>query len=418
MREVLFDEEVLTCLKYLWQSTTMKRLFGSVERRKRKSTSKVEEANIDSARIVEETAAGELERLHEKQRRAKELRAKKRAEELARREAEETRLSRVKEIELEILEYQHSLAQAGSSAETAIEAALHISHLSRSVADVNRPILVQLARKFIRDDERVLGFHFEYQYNDKYTELKLVGIVVILTFGFAVKSGAKRYRVDLDHENEFGSASDRVFELSGLRTAKLLHLGDLSVSLHFQYETGSNALPPSFAALLLQGSTSNYTPEHVFDFYNFWSYLDESEADKGEDLVEKTELQSSGRPALTLIRTWRDAELAAASWMRYWGFSGVICTGLGVDGGIDVVSNEAVAQVKAETVSTGRPKIQQHHGIAVGEGKLAIFFALAGYTTEAKQYADKHGILLFRFDLQGEPESANLIAETYLKTLE
>lgn len=93
------------------------------------------------------------------------------------------------------------------------------------------------------------------------------------------------------------------------------------------------------------------------------------------------------RPEPVLIRTWRDAELVAAEWMKYWGYTNVAATAVGTDAGIDVVSKEAVAQVKAETSATGRPKVQQHHGVAVSEGKTAIFFALGGFTPAARTYA-------------------------------
>jgi len=123
---------------------------------------------------------------------------------------------------------------------------------------------------------------------------------------------------------------------------------------------------------------------------------------------------ASGRPKPVLIRTWRDAELVAADWMKYWGYTNVAATAVGADGGIDVVSNEAVAQVKAETSPTGRPKVQQHHGVAVSKGKTAIFFALGGFTPAARTYADENAILLFKFDLQGEPEPVNTAAHALM----
>ena len=100
--------------------------------------------------------------------------------------------------------------------------------------------------------------------------------------------------------------------------------------------------------------------------------------------------------------------------MRYWGYTNVAATAVGADAGIDVVSNEAVTQVKAETSATGRPKVQQHHGVAVAEGKTAIFFALAGFTPAARTYADENAILLFKFDLQGEPEPVNTAAHALM----
>jgi hypothetical protein len=93
--------------------------------------------------------------------------------------------------------------------------------------------------------------------------------------------------------------------------------------------------------------------------------------------------------------------------MKYWGYSNVAATAVGPDGGVDVLSEEAVAQVKAESIPTGRPKVQQHHGVAVSAAKQALFFSLAGYTPAALTYAEENNICLFQFDLQGEPEAAN-----------
>lgn len=112
-------------------------------------------------------------------------------------------------------------------------------------------------------------------------------------------------------------------------------------------------------------------------------------------------------PQARLIRTARDAELVAAEWMTYLGLTHVIATPVGADGGIDVTSNEAVAQVKAESIPTGRPQVQQHQGVGVANGKPAVFFSLAGYTPQARTYAEQNGLVLFTFNLQGEPEPVN-----------
>jgi hypothetical protein len=113
------------------------------------------------------------------------------------------------------------------------------------------------------------------------------------------------------------------------------------------------------------------------------------------------------RPKTRLIRTARDAELVAAEWMTYLGFSNVRPTPVGTDSGIDVWSDEALAQVKAETVPTGRPKIQQHHGVCSAAGREAIFFSLAGFTPQAEKFADETHMALFGFNLAGEVEPIN-----------
>ncbi|MFJ3338637.1 restriction endonuclease [Streptomyces sp. NPDC086766] len=120
------------------------------------------------------------------------------------------------------------------------------------------------------------------------------------------------------------------------------------------------------------------------------------------------------RPTERLIREARDAELIAVEWMRYFGFDDAAATPVGADGGIDVVSARAVAQVKMEGKPTGRPIVQQLHGVAVHEGKTGVFFSLAGYTPQARTWAQTSGTLLFRFDYQGAIEPVNAAAHELL----
>lgn len=112
-------------------------------------------------------------------------------------------------------------------------------------------------------------------------------------------------------------------------------------------------------------------------------------------------------PEPMLIRHPRDAEEAATRWMRYWGWTDARTTPAGADEGIDVVATLAVAQVKAYMSPVGRPDVQNLFGVASAEKKSALFFALTDYTAEAKAWANKAGVGLFRFDLQGEPEPVN-----------
>ena len=122
----------------------------------------------------------------------------------------------------------------------------------------------------------------------------------------------------------------------------------------------------------------------------------------------------SGRPPERLIRDARDAELIAAEWMRHLGFTDAVATPVGADGGIDVVSARAVAQVKLEGKPTGRPTVQQLHGVAALENKTGVFFSAAGYTPQARTWAQTSGTLLFRFDRQGAVEAVNAVAHELL----
>lgn len=117
--------------------------------------------------------------------------------------------------------------------------------------------------------------------------------------------------------------------------------------------------------------------------------------------------QAGSPPPGRLIRSAFDAELVACEWVTYMGFGPAHVTPVGPDQGIDVVASTAVAQVKMEAVATGRPVVQQLFGCAVAEGKTGILFSLAGYTREAIAWADRVGLPLFRFDLQGLPSPVN-----------
>jgi hypothetical protein len=120
------------------------------------------------------------------------------------------------------------------------------------------------------------------------------------------------------------------------------------------------------------------------------------------------------RAGARTIRSPDDAEQVAAEWMRHLGFDDARCTGAGTDGGVDVRSREAVAQVKAQLTPVGRPELQALYGVARSEGRRPLFFSLMSYTTAAAAWADEVGMALFRFDHAGAVEAVNAPAEGLL----
>ncbi|MFJ8864871.1 restriction endonuclease [Streptomyces sp. NPDC102473] len=96
----------------------------------------------------------------------------------------------------------------------------------------------------------------------------------------------------------------------------------------------------------------------------------------------------------TGIRTWQDAELAAADHMRSLGFTDARVTGAGADGGIDVVARDAVAQVKHYSQPIGVGPIRELRGVADSHHHL-LFYASGGYTASARQFADERKVALF-----------------------
>lgn len=122
------------------------------------------------------------------------------------------------------------------------------------------------------------------------------------------------------------------------------------------------------------------------------------------------------RPEVRPIRSAADAEEAAAVWMRHWGIADARATPPGADGGIDVVSSTAVAQVKAHVKPVGRPDLQRLQGIAASSERRALFFALAGYTPQALTWGNTVEMALFRFDLAGDPQPVNAAASELSRT--
>lgn len=114
------------------------------------------------------------------------------------------------------------------------------------------------------------------------------------------------------------------------------------------------------------------------------------------------------------MMTPADAEELAAEHMRNLGFEDAAATGGGADGGLDVNSTNAVAQVKMHFKPTGRPDLQKLFGARAHQtSKAMLFYNFAGYSNDAVKYADSVQMALFRFDLNGHVtpnnETARLI---------
>ncbi|MEV0297075.1 restriction endonuclease [Nocardia sp. NPDC050710] len=99
------------------------------------------------------------------------------------------------------------------------------------------------------------------------------------------------------------------------------------------------------------------------------------------------------------IPSFEAAENAAAQHMRALGFPDAKVTPRGADGGIDVTSSRALAQVKWHTTPTGRPDIQKIYGARGRRHHLEmLFFSATGYTTQAVAYANEVEVALFTID--------------------
>lgn len=107
------------------------------------------------------------------------------------------------------------------------------------------------------------------------------------------------------------------------------------------------------------------------------------------------------------IRDWRDAELAAARWLRKAGCRDVALTGGSADGGIDVITVGWAVQVKHTSKRVGRPVAQQVVGASLALGRQPAVVSTSGFTAPAIDYADEHDVALLELDLDGRIHRLN-----------
>ncbi|AEE46662.1 restriction endonuclease [Cellulomonas fimi ATCC 484] len=116
------------------------------------------------------------------------------------------------------------------------------------------------------------------------------------------------------------------------------------------------------------------------------------------------------------VLTPREAEEMAAHHMRQLGHPDARTNpGRGADGGLDVTASRALAQVKFRGGRAGRPDLQRLYGARADRTDLELwFFTGPGYSDEAVEYADRHAMVLFTFDLAGALTPANQAASDVL----
>ncbi|MYR09018.1 hypothetical protein GTV32_23085 [Gordonia sp. SID5947] len=79
--------------------------------------------------------------------------------------------------------------------------------------------------------------------------------------------------------------------------------------------------------------------------------------------------------------TWQQAERYVCGWMQNTShYEDAQLTSPGADDGIDIVCDEAIAQVKHHQTAVGIAEVQRMLGIAAALNKQALFFSASGYT--------------------------------------
>lgn len=123
------------------------------------------------------------------------------------------------------------------------------------------------------------------------------------------------------------------------------------------------------------------------------------------------DFRSSRHTREVKVADWRDAEeLACWHMVHALGISDARVTAQGVDGGLDVTSERAVAQVKHHGGAVGAPDVQQLRGAAHGVPH-ALFYSLSGFTPAARVAADGSYVALFTYTVYGDVSPLNRHAD-------
>jgi hypothetical protein len=109
---------------------------------------------------------------------------------------------------------------------------------------------------------------------------------------------------------------------------------------------------------------------------------------------------------------WKSAEAYAVRDLRARGFTDARLTGNGTDGGIDVRSSRAVAQVKHWSRPVGLQEVQRLYGAAVAERRSPYFYSRTGYTRPAIEFARQNNINLITYGSHVRTPSVNQVRRT------
>lgn len=98
-------------------------------------------------------------------------------------------------------------------------------------------------------------------------------------------------------------------------------------------------------------------------------------------------------PATPAGVSHKDYEEFCSQVLMSWGYLDVRVTRFSSDGGIDIVSDQLVAQCKHYAGgSVGVREVRELFGVATSEGKTGVVFTSGRFTAEAKKFADKTGV--------------------------
>jgi hypothetical protein len=116
------------------------------------------------------------------------------------------------------------------------------------------------------------------------------------------------------------------------------------------------------------------------------------------------------------IRTARDAVTAAALYLRWLGFHGVVAAETHPESGIDLRGPEVLALVDPTTSRTSLRSVECLWLYGLSECAVGVLFSLAGYADDARTRADELAVPLFVMDLTGTPQPVNSAAEELISS--
>ncbi|GAB2516126.1 restriction endonuclease [Paramicrobacterium agarici] len=133
----------------------------------------------------------------------------------------------------------------------------------------------------------------------------------------------------------------------------------------------------------------------------------EQEAERQRLLVEQEErrLRWLNRPAPPPAAqpygvSHTGAERLVAAWMRHLGVLDAEVTKFSGDGGIDVLSERYIAQVKNYAGSVPVIEVRAFFGVAVADEKSPLFFTSGSVTADGQAFADRVGMALIHYDAE------------------
>lgn len=103
--------------------------------------------------------------------------------------------------------------------------------------------------------------------------------------------------------------------------------------------------------------------------------------------------------------TPREAEEYASGVLLYLGEPNPKVTQQSNDGGVDVVSENCVTQVKHVMTPVGPAVVRELYGVSIAADKKAIVMSRSGFTKAAIDFADQVGVYLFQYEPHLEPLS-------------